>query len=224
MTLFRQDTGDASLRVQQAQAALEAARVNLRSTETEYNRIQSMFDQKASTGMQLDQVKAARDGARVGVQQAEVALSMARKSQADATVRSPIDGLVTAKLKSEGEMATMMPPTIVLVVQDQSVLELRFRLAERSLGDVKVGDTVKAKFDALGATREAKVTRIQPAVDPRTRTVEVVAELPNADGVLKSGLLAEVELTSGQSAAAPPPVNPGPRAGRPAPKPESQVR
>ena len=38
-----------------------------------------MFDQKAATGMQMDQAQAAADGARVGVQQAEVALNMARK-------------------------------------------------------------------------------------------------------------------------------------------------
>jgi RND family efflux transporter MFP subunit len=222
--LFRQDTGDAALRVDQAQAALEAARVNQRTAETEFNRVKSMADQKAATGMQLDQGQAALDGARVGVQQAEVALNMARKSLADATARSPIDGLVSAKLKNEGEMATMMPPTVVMVVQDQSVLELRFRLPEKSLVEAKVGAPVTAKFEAVGITRQAKVSRIQPMVDPRTRTVEVVADLPNPDGALKSGLLAEVELGTSERAEAPPAEPAAPRAGRPAPKPESKVR
>ena len=225
MVLFRQDTGDAALRVDQAQAALDAAKVNQRSAETEFNRVKSMADQKAATGMQLDQGQAALDGARVGVQQAEVALNMARKSLADATARSPIDGLVTAKLKNEGEMATMMPPTVVMVVQDQSVLELRFRLPEKSLVEAKVGEAVTAKFEAVGITRQAKVSRIQPMVDPRTRTVEVVADVPNPDGALKSGLLAEVELASAERAGAEPPAEPAaPRAGRPAPKPENKVR
>jgi RND family efflux transporter MFP subunit len=223
-TLFRQDTQDAALRVQQAAAGLEAAKVQLRAVETEYTRTKSMYDQKAVNGMQWDQVVARLDGAKVGVQQAEVALDMARKAQADATVRSPIDGVVTAKLKSEGEMATMMPPTIVLVIQDQSVLELRFRLPERALTEVKIGETVTAKIDALGVTRPAKVTRIQSAVDARTRTIEVVAELPNPDGLLKTGLLAEVELPGATAAAATPPPLDGPRAGRPAPKAESKTR
>jgi RND family efflux transporter MFP subunit len=223
MTLFRQDTSDGNLRVQQAQAALAAAQVQAKTAETELNRAKSMFDQKAATGMQMDQAQAAADGARVGVQQAEVALSMARKMLADSTMRSPIDGVVTAKLKSEGEMATMMPPTIVLVVQDQSVLELRFRLPERSLTELKIGEPVTAKFEAMGVTKQAKVTRITPLVDPRTRTVEVVAEIPNPDGALKSGLLAEVELGGSERAAAEPEAA-APRAGRQAPKPESKVR
>ena len=243
MVLFRQDTRDAALRVAQAQAALEAARVNLKATETEHARTKAMFDAKAVNGMQWDQIVARLDGARVQVQQAEVMLSMARKAQADATVRSPLDGVVVTKLKNEGEMATMMPPTVVLVVQDQSMLELRFRLPEKALMEVAVGDPVTAKFGAVDVTREAKVARVQAAVDPRTRTIEVVAELPNKDGALRSGLLAEVSLkpkttaaATGQppgeppaaeaapAAAAPAPSATPTRAGRPAPKTESGAR
>jgi RND family efflux transporter MFP subunit len=250
MVLFRQDTGDAALRLAQADAALEAAKVNLRATETEYARTKAMYDAKAVNGMQWDQIVAKLDGARVQVQQAEVMRSMARKALGDATVRSPLDGVVASKLKNEGEMATMMPPTVVLVLQDQSTLELRLRLPERALSEIAVGDPVTAKFNAVGVTREAKVARIQPAVDARTRTIEVVAELPNKDGALRSGLLAEVSLPTKGSAAGKaqdaakaenaakdenaakaekgensgPPGSPPLRAGRPAPQPESKVR
>jgi RND family efflux transporter MFP subunit len=192
--LFRQNTQDAALRLQQARAALEAAQVNLRGTETEFNRTKSMFDQKAVSQMQWDQVQSRMDAAKVGISQAEVARDMAQKSLADGTVRSPLTGVVVAKMKSEGEMATMMPPTVVLVVQDQSVLELRFRLPERALNQVKIGERVKARFDALNVERSAQITRIQNSIDARTRTVEVVAEIPNPDGELRSGLLAQVEL------------------------------
>jgi RND family efflux transporter MFP subunit len=198
--LFRQDTRDAALRVEQARAALEAARVNLRATETEHTRTKSMFDQKAVSQMQWDQVQARMDGAKVGVSQAEVALEMAQKFLGDGTVRSPLTGLVVTKLKSEGEMATMMPPTVVLVVQDQSVLELRFRLPERSLTKIKIGDEITANFEAVGLKRGAKIARIQPSVDARTRTVEVVAEIPNPDGALRSGLLAAVEMGADKGA------------------------
>lgn len=207
MVLFRQDTGDAELRVAQAQAAIESARVNFRATETEYQRTKSMYEQKAVNQMQWDQTQARFDSARVGVQQAQVSLNMARKSLTDATVRSPLSGVVVSKLKSEGEMATMMPPTVILIVQDQSTLELRFRLPERAMSDVRVGDEIEATFEAVALKRQARVVRIQPSVDTRTRTVEAVAELPNADGALKSGLLASVHLGA-ESRAATVPVQP----------------
>jgi RND family efflux transporter MFP subunit len=196
MVLFRQDPRDAQLRVSQARAALASAEVNLKATQTEYDRTKMMFDQKAVNQMQWDQITARLDGAKVGVEQAKVALEMAQKALSDTTVHSPLEGVVTAKLKNEGEMATMMPPTVVLVVQDQSTLELRFRLPEKSLTELKTGDTVTANFEATGDKREAKVVRVNPAVDPRSRTVEVVATIPNTDRSLKSGLLATVILPS----------------------------
>ena len=36
------------------------------------------------------------------------------------------------------------------------------------------------------------ITRITPTVDPRTRMVEVIAEIPNPDQRLKPGMLVEV--------------------------------
>jgi RND family efflux transporter MFP subunit len=200
--VFRQDTRDAALRVDQAKVQLESAKVNLRASETDYQRTKSMFEQKAMNQVQWDQAQTRLDGAKVGVQQAEVALNVANKALADAVVRSPIDGVVVQKLKNEGEMATMTPATTVLVIQDQSSLELRFRLPERALRYIKIGATVKAKFDALGVDREAKVVRISSAIDAQTRTVEVVVLIPNQDNALRAGLLASVELEPAVAAAA----------------------
>ncbi len=126
---------------------------------------------------------------------------MARRGLGDATVKSPINGVVVDVPKNEGEMATMMPPTVVVVVEDQSKLELRFRMPETSLANLQVGAPVKVTFESLGATRDATISYVAPTVDPRTRTVEYVAVLDNADGKLKSGMLAVVNLAGGKAAA-----------------------
>jgi multidrug efflux pump subunit AcrA (membrane-fusion protein) len=88
----------------------------------------------------------------------------------------------------------MMPPTVVVMIQDQETLDLRFRLPEKALATVKAGGKLKATFSSLGVTREAAISRVSAAVDARTRTIEVVAELPNTDQSLKPGLLAEIEV------------------------------
>lgn len=196
--LFRQDARDAVLRVEQAKVALAGAQVNARAVETEYKRAEQMFQQNAMNRAQWEQMQSRFEGANVGVDQAQVALQMAQKSVADATVHAPFSGVITAKLKNAGETATMMPPTIVLVLQDQSTLELRFRFPEGALRWVKAGDRVLARVEALGLEREAKIVRVQPTVDARTRTIELVAEVANADGALRPGLLAEVRLEAGE--------------------------
>ncbi len=192
--LFKQDSRDAYLRVQQAQVAVKAAKVSLDAAKADWDRSKAMADQGAMVKAQWDQVDARYQGAKVGVEQAQVALSMALKAADDTIGRSPIDGVIAVKLHSDGDMATMMPPTIVEIVRDVSVLDLHVRLPESALVDVKPGSALTAKFVAVGLTREGKVVRVAPEVDARSRTVEVIVELPNADGSLKPGLLAEVTM------------------------------
>lgn len=200
--LFRLRGQDFDLQVQRAQAALKSAEVGMKAVKVEYDRTQRLVEKNAINQAAWDQVQAQYESAQAGVAQAKVALAMAQKARADAAVRSPIAGVITAKLKNEGEMVTMMPPSVVVVVEDHSVLELRFRLPEQEVSALSVGDTVQAAFTAVGMTRDAKVVRISPSVDPRTRTIEVVTEIPNADGQLKAGMLAKILVAAEARAAA----------------------
>lgn len=197
--LFKQDARDAQLRARQAKTALDGAQVALRAAEADYNRTKAMVEQGAMNRAALDAIQARYDGARVGVEQARVVLQMAQKGVADTVVKSPMDGVVVTKFRSEGDMATMMPPTVVLLIQDLSVLDLHVRLPESALKQIKVGDTLTVDFEAVGVGLEAKIVRILPTVDPRTRMIEVIAEIPNPDMRLRPGLLANVQLGAAPS-------------------------
>jgi membrane fusion protein (multidrug efflux system) len=95
------------------------------------------------------------------------------------------------------------PPTQVLVLQDQATLDLKFRLPDRALASVQVGDAITVVVPALAVSRKATISIVAPSVDPRTRTVELTAVLDNRDGALRSGLMAEVELTAAVATTAP---------------------
>ena len=192
--LFSLDARQIGLQRDQAAAALKAAQINLRSAEVEHERMKVLFEGKATNQVQLEQAQRGLAVARVAVEQAQVAVSQANQAVADATVRSPMTGVVTHKLVSEGETATMMPPTVVVVVQDQSTLELRFRMPEKALAELKVGKKLRASFTAQGQTREAQIVRVSSAIESNSRTVEVFAHIPNTDGALKPGMLADVEM------------------------------
>ena len=194
--LFRLESLQSDLGVKQAKALLQAAEVGHRAAELDYRRTKELLDRGSVAAATFDQVQARYDSAKSAVDQAKVALSMAQKASGDTAVHSPITGVVTAKLKSVGEMVTMTPPTVVLVVQDVSVLELKVRLPERALRQLALGSELTASFPALGVERVTKVKRINPAIDILTRTVEVVADFDNKDQSLKPGMLADVRLGS----------------------------
>lgn len=192
--LFKLDSSSADLSIRQAKTQLETAEVQLRSAEQDYKRTKELHDRGSIAPATFDLAQARFDSAKTSVAQAKVAVSMAQKMSGDSSVRSPLTGVVSAKLKSVGETVTMMPPTIVVIVQDTSVLELRARLPERSLKTLMPGSIIHVKLPAMSITRDVPIKRINPSLDALTRSVEIIADLDNADGKLKPGMLAELAL------------------------------
>ena len=199
--LFRLDSRTSRLGVEQAEAALQGAGLARDNAQRELERQRVLAEKGTISAAVLERAEATFNSTVNGVKQANVMLSMARRSTSDSSVVSPIDGVVARKLKSVGETVTMMPPTTVVLIQDHSAIELRTRIPESTLKHVKEGELITAHFTAIDATREAKVVRIQPTVDPMTRTIEIVADVDNSDNLLRPGMYVEVELTPPPSAA-----------------------
>lgn len=200
--VFRLDSSQPTLMLQQAQTQVTSAKTNLKATELEYQRAKELNARGSLPAAQFEQIEARHEAAQNGVAQAEVAVSIAKRAISDTVVTSPIDGVVTARNKEPGETATMMPVTVVVVVQDVSVLELRARLPEGALKTLNAQSQLDVNIPAVGVQRKVSVKRINPSVDMATRTVEVIAELDNSDGMLKPGMLVNVSLANADVEAA----------------------
>jgi RND family efflux transporter MFP subunit len=190
--LFRLETNQASLGVEQARAAIASAQVGLDSAKLELNRSTDLIAKNAIAPAQFDQSKSQYDRAAMMLEQSKVNLRVAQRTVIDSAITSPINGVVTAKSKSVGETATMMPPTIVLVVQDVDHLELRAKIPEKALAQIREGSKLRMTIPTLKLTRDVPVKRINPAIDQRTRTIEVIGDVDNQDGKLKVGMFCEV--------------------------------
>lgn len=201
--LFRQDSAQAQLNIEQARAAVAAAKVQLAQAQLDLDRTRTLRERGSIPQDALDQTKTRLDALSTAAEQAATALQLAQKYANDLAVSSPIDGVVASKLMNVGETATLMPPSVVLLIQEVDTLELRARLPETALRTVHVGHELSVTFPAIGETRETTIERIAPTIDARTRTIEIVAKLPNADGRLKAGMMAEVAYGAPESAAAP---------------------
>jgi RND family efflux transporter MFP subunit len=202
--LFRQDAGQAQLNIEQARAAVAGSKVQLAQAQLDLDRTRALRERGSIPQDTLDQALTRVNALTSALQQSEAALGMASKGASDMSVSSPIDGVVAEKRMNVGETATLMPPSIVLVIQDIDTLELRARVPEAALRTVREGTELSVRFPAVDETRSVKIKRIAPNIDPRTRTIELVADVPNKDGRLKAGMLAEVSYEHGEHAAAAP--------------------
>jgi len=192
--LFKLDPDNQVLALNQAEASLASALVAQRTANTEFQRVSALRERGSISPALYDQTKAQLDGAKAGVELARAAAKSAKQAVVDTTVRAPINGVVSRRIAAVGDTVTLMPPSVVLVIQNISELEVRGRAPETMLAKIKPGSPVRVRFPSIGIEKTVAIARINPSVDPMTRTIEVVARLQNTDESLKAGMLVELDF------------------------------
>ena len=110
-------------------------------------------------------------------------------------VKSPIDGVITDRKSTAGELVTK--DTQIYIISDPTDLWVLAEIKERDIAAVKNGQD--ASFTVLAYPEETfrgKVVRIGNRVEDQSRTVETRIEVNNADGRLKPGMFADVEIVT----------------------------
>ena len=102
-----------------------------------------------------------------------------------ASVRSPINGVVTDRPLFPGE--TAVAGTTAITVMDTSSLLAKLHLAQATAQELTVGHKADVHVPGMDVPMNATVSFISPTLDPGSTTVEVWLKLPNSDGALKVG-------------------------------------
>jgi len=121
-------------------------------------------------------------------------LTSARKTLGDATVTSPIAGVVADRPVNRGDVVAPGAPLYTIV--DPSSIQLEASVPSESLSMVKVGADVTFEVRGYpGQTFSGKVDRISPTADPTTRQVPIWVTVDNRSGRLVAGLFADGRVT-----------------------------
>lgn len=198
------DLRDVNLRLRQARAALEGAKIQRDAAADEWQRVKTLVDGQAASRAQFDGVDFKKRGAEVGVAGAEIAVEMSEKAVRDSVVRAPYDGVIVRRMVNEGDYATTMPPTSLIVIEETGTLDLRVLVPSSEVARIHEGDPVTVSFPSLGQSIQATVTRIVASIDSRTRNFAVIVEIPNPEGALLPGLFASTRFERAAAAQAKP--------------------
>jgi len=107
--------------------------------------------------------------------------------------KSPVDGVVLDKQTLKG--SRVMPGQSLYKIADLSVVWVEADVYEADLPLVKVGGRATVTLNAYAGERfTGEVLYIYPYVDDKTRTDKVRFALMNADGRLKPGMYANVDI------------------------------
>ncbi|MGQ0701371.1 MAG: efflux RND transporter periplasmic adaptor subunit [Panacagrimonas sp.] len=134
-----------------------------------------------------------RDTATASLDLAAASLSLARAQAAKTVIRAPFAGRVGLRSASVGDYVN--PGQDLVVIEDLERIKLEFRLPELALPDVREGQDLQVELDAYpGQKFPAKLYAIDSRVADDTRSIAARALLDNADGRLRPGLFARINL------------------------------
>lgn len=189
------DTNELAAQVIQAQGNLAAAQSNLEQAQLDYNRYSVLAAQGAISAQMLDNARTKRDLSNAQVRAAEGSLALVREKLNNASVTSPRDGVITKRYLQAGAFTRVGSP--IVMIADVSTLLAKATVGEAQVADLTAGSPVKVRVDAVNGKEFAgSVTRISPMAVLPSRTFTAEIAVPNAEGMLKAGMFARVELDS----------------------------
>ncbi|MGE3771562.1 MAG: efflux RND transporter periplasmic adaptor subunit [Gammaproteobacteria bacterium] len=171
-------------------AELAGLEASLRLAELQFVRAEKLRRERTMSEAQYDEAaaKRAEAAALVRAKQAHIAKK---------TIRAPIAGTLGIRRIDLGDY--LAPGAEIVGLQSLDTVFVDYRLPERDLGRIRVGQQIEVRVQAYPDRRfGGTVTAIDPAIDVATRMVKLRARLPNPEGLLRPGMFADVDTREEQ--------------------------
>ena len=189
-----------------SEAALVTAASELRLATASAARTERLYAAKAASLADLERERATKTAAEADHARLSAEVQRARAAYTqlggathrgavvpEAYIRSPMNGVVVSRAAEPGQVVAAGTPLVT--VSAMGSLTLIIQAPEEAVGSVKPGAPLRFTVRAYpGREFQALIARVAPALDPRTRTLEVVARVANDSGELRPEMFATVAL------------------------------
>lgn len=182
-----------------SQANLTKAKANLETTRSNYQRSKSLFESKAISAKDFEAAQAALDVAEADANSAAAAVDSSQNSLTNATISSPIGGVVANCTVKAGEyLSPGMSPTL-LAVEDISSVYVTVSIEQKDLSLLKPGLKAEVIADTYaGQVFAGTVEVINPVAGKTSRVFETKIRVANENNLLRPGMFVKVKLETGE--------------------------
>ena len=168
------------------QAEVAQAKANLTLAKSKFDRAVDLAQRSFISGQ-------AKDEAENNFKVAEAALQLALAKLAKTDIRAPFSGIIGLRSVSVGDYVKEGADLVNIEAIDP--LKVDFRVPERYLRQVQVGQSLQVTLDALpDKSYDGKVVAVNPLIDTAGRSVVIRAQVRNQDTALRPGMFARVRL------------------------------
>jgi RND family efflux transporter MFP subunit len=196
------------LKLQQAQAAEQAAQASAKQTEGDFERQQELLQRQTASKAAFDAALAKRDNDRARVLQTQADTKQAQINLDYTRVLAPFDGIVAARQVSLGELVGGSGTQVLAAIVQLDPIHVNFTASERDVLLVramldqrgqKANDLLGSEVEVglqteQGYPHKGKLDYIAPTVNQGTGTLAARAELSNPSRLMLPGFFVRVRV------------------------------
>ena len=198
-------------KLNEAKLLLDLAKNKMKNDSSMFARQKALWAQNVGSKVELEQRELAYQNAKTAYYSASVkfedlkrqldlsstqsknTLLISAKQESDFTLKSEIDGVVYNLYKSKGELVGLQTPLAVIGDEKEFILEMQ--VDEYDIFKIKKDMQVLVTLDSYkGKVFNAKVTKIYPLMNERSKTFLVEAEFTQAPEVLYPNITFEANI------------------------------
>jgi membrane fusion protein, multidrug efflux system len=211
--LYEIDPHAFQVAIAEAKAQVAVAVANLSNADTNVARDRPLAAQSAIPQKQLDTDIATQAASKAQLDAAKAQMAQAQLNLSWTSVYSPIDGIAGLSTAQIGNLVGTT--TVMTTVSQVNPIWAYFNISEsdylseaqtfyRLISGKKVASPVLEFIQANGDTfpRKGRIVLVNREVASQTGTIQLVAEFPNADAVLRPGGFGRVRFQTGMNAGA----------------------
>lgn len=185
--LARMDDRLIQAQLEANRAYVESNNIKIKDESNQVARYKALEQKNMGTASELEKSEMALADAKEALAKATLSLRQAEIDLEHVKIASPFDGIVLERLVNPGE--TTHREQIVMKLGSLNNVLLAAKMTEDKMHSVQLGLPAEASFPAFPGERfEGKVVKIDPNIDPVTRTFTTYLEIKNDDFRLKPGL------------------------------------
>jgi membrane fusion protein (multidrug efflux system) len=207
-TLFLIDPKPFEEQLNNAKAALLAARASMENAQINADKLKPLVENNVVSDVQLKSAQAIYNNAKAAADQAQAAVESARINIGYTTITAPSDGFVGLLPYKTGSLVTKAMAGALTVVSETRDMRVYFSMSEPDFLEFKqkyAGNTVADKVKQMPPVQlvladnsiypqAGKVELVEGQFDKAVGAIKFRASFPNAEGMLRSGSTGKVRI------------------------------
>jgi RND family efflux transporter MFP subunit len=179
--------------VQANQEYVDANNIKIRDDTRQVERYTALQHQSMGSAVDLEKSEMALADAKQALATATLSLKQAEIDLEHTRLTSPINGIVLERIVNPGEFT--QPNEVVMKLGVLSSVLMAAKISEEKMHSIQVGLAAETSFPAFpGEVFHGNVVKIDPNIDPTTRTFTTYVKIENPDLRLKPGLSGFVRI------------------------------